>query len=259
MKNLQAGDFSGLAKDYSQNRPNYSINVLNSILGLISKSNSDIDFLDVGAGTGIWTRMVYKKKLKSVTAIEPNYDMRKTGMRDSSELSIKWGKGKAENTLLTSSSFDWVSMASSFHWADFQKATEEFHRILKPGGWFTAIWNPRFIDDNPMLVEIENHINQLNSNIKRISSGLSGITNTLTDKLNSSRYFENVTYIEGRHKIKMKKERYLGAWRSVNDLRVQLGEEKFKKFLDFVEKTLENISLIETTYLSRSWTVKRKD
>ena len=36
-------------------------------------------------------------------------------------------------------------MGSSFHWADTLQALEEFHRILRPGGFFTAIWNPRLL------------------------------------------------------------------------------------------------------------------
>ncbi len=49
-------------------------------------------------------------------------------------------------------------MASSLHWANFDKACDEFHRILRPGGVFVALWNPRFIEANPLLVEIEAQI-----------------------------------------------------------------------------------------------------
>jgi SAM-dependent methyltransferase len=51
-----------------------------------------------------------------------------------------------------------VRMASSLHWANFDKACDEFHRILRPGGVFVALWNPRFIEANPLLVEIEAQI-----------------------------------------------------------------------------------------------------
>ena len=45
-------------------------------------------------------------------------------------------------------------------------------------------------------------------------------------------------YLEGRHVIEMAPDRYLGAWRSVNDLQVQLGPEKFDSFLNFVKKRI---------------------
>jgi hypothetical protein len=51
-----------------------------------------------------------------------------------------------------------VRMASSLDSTDFDNACDEFHRILRPGGVFVALWNPRFIEANPLLVEIEAQI-----------------------------------------------------------------------------------------------------
>ena len=55
---FKAGDFSGLSRHYSKNRLDYSQSVLDALIGLLNKSNNEIDFAYVGAGTGIWTRMV---------------------------------------------------------------------------------------------------------------------------------------------------------------------------------------------------------
>ena len=233
-ESIKAGDFSGLAGNYSSNRPDYSKSVLNALLGMIEVPISSIDFADVGAGTGIWTRMVYSVGVKSVTAVEPNEDMRRYGIRDSEETSINWLAGNAEDTGLDSESMDMLTMASSFHWADFNSATSEFYRVLKDNGRFTALWNPRLIEVNPMLVEIEEHLDTLRPNIERVSSGRSGITNQLTELLENSPLFEDIVYLEGRHVIFMSPERYLGAWKSVNDLRVQLGE-KIRRIFEFCE------------------------
>ena len=184
--------------------------------------------------------------------------MRQNGSSDSQLTKIRWQPGSAESTGLAEASADWLSMASSFHWANFEAATKEFHRVLRPGGLFTALWNPRMIEVNPLLVEIEDHLNTLRPNIKRVSSGRSGITETLTDQLSSSPFFEDVIYLEGRHIIEMRPERYLGAWRSVNDLRVQLGPEKFNAFLVFVEQRIAGLRVIEAAYLTRAWSARRK-
>jgi hypothetical protein len=151
-----------------------------------------------------------------------------------------------------------LRMASSFHWANFDVATEEFHRVLRGGGRFTALWNPRLIEDNPLLVEIEAHLDTLRPDIKRVSSGRSGITETLTEQLWASPCFEDVVYVEGRHVIEMTPERYVGAWRSVNDLRVQLGPENFDTFLAYVEQRIVGLQVIEATYLTRAWSARRK-
>lgn len=257
-QNLQAGDFTGLAKDYSQNRPDYCPSVLNALLGLLDKPKAEVDFVDVGAGTGIWTRMVHRKGVRTITAVEPNDDMRHIGKVDSQRTNISWLVGSAESTGLPDASADWLSMASSFHWANFDLATKEFHRVLRPSGRFTALWNPRLIEANPLLVEIEAYLDTLRPNIKRVSSGRSGITETLSAQLLDSPFFDDVVYVEGCHVINMTPERYLGAWRSVNDLRVQLGPEKFDAFLVFVEQRIAGMKVIEATYLTRAWSACRK-
>ena len=255
---LKLGEFTGLAEDYSRHRPDYCPSVLKALLGLIDVPIADIDFADVGAGTGIWTRMVKAAGVRSVVAVEPHDDMRKAGAGDSNNADIGWLAGCAENTGLPPASCDWLTMASSFHWADFNQATKEFHRVLRPGGRFTALWNPRLIEVNPLFVEIEERARQLRPEMKRVSSGRSGITETLSEQLWASPYFEDVVYLEGRHVIKMSPERYIGAWRSVNDLRVQLGAEKFNEFLAFVEHRVGNLREIEATYLTRAWSARRK-
>lgn len=255
---LRAGDFTGLARDYSSNRPDYCPSVLDALLGLLRKPTRDVDFIDVGAGTGIWTRMVYEAGVKSAIAVEPNEDMRASGVADCEGTGIRWIAGSAESTGLPTASADFVSMASSFHWADFDSAVREFHRLLKPGGRFAALWNPRLIEVNPLLVRIEEKLDQLRPGITRVSSGRSGITETLTDQLRASDYFEDVVYVEGQHVVRMTPQRYIGAWRSVNDLQVQLGAENFEAFLSFVEASVTDVSTIEATYLTRAWSARRK-
>lgn len=250
------GDFTGLAKDYHLHRPDYSGSLLSALLGLLNLPVDSIDFVDVGAGTGIWTRMVAERRPHSVIAVEPNADMRRVGESSPGGNEIVWRAGSAEDTGLSSSSVDWLTMASSFHWADTKVALREFHRVLKPRGHFTALWNPRRIAGNPLLEEIEAEIHTLKPDLVRVSSGLSGITEVLPDLLVDSRLFEDVVYMEARHSILMTPERYVGAWRSVNDLRVQLGPEAFDKFLDFVMRSVENESYIETKYVTRAWSAR---
>lgn len=256
-QNLTAGDFTGLAQNYGLYRPDYSQTILNALLALINPST----IADVGAGTGIWTRMIAnatKNKNCLISAVEPNDDMRSQGIQDSQNLPISWKNGSGENTGLDSNSCDWITMASSFHWTNFDNSTAEFHRVLKPNGWFTALWNPRLIEINPLLVEIENHLHQLQPNLKRVSSGRSGITATLTQQLQNSPYFDEVIYMEAQHTIQMSPQRYLGVWFSVNDIQVQLGKEKFTEFINFIKQKTQNLTSIDATYLTRAWSAKVK-
>ncbi len=253
---VKSGDYTGLANDYSRHRPDYCPSVFNALLGLLNKPVVDVDFIDVGAGTGIWTRMVYRKGVKSVTAIEPNDDMRMAGIADSANTTIRWLAARAEQTGEPASSCDWLTMASSFHWTDFDAATREFHRLLRPQGRFTALWNARLIETNPLLVEIETHLSAMRPNSKRASTDMK---ETLTEQLWASPWFDDVVYMEGRHDIIMTPERYLGVWRSVNELRLQLGEQQFEAFLDFVEQRVAGQPSIKATYATRAWSARRKD
>jgi ubiquinone/menaquinone biosynthesis C-methylase UbiE len=254
---MKHGDFTGLAGDYAKFRPGYAPQVATAILGFLGRDTASVDAVDVGAGTGIWSRMLAKRGLHSVVAVEPNDDMRGQGIETSRDSSVAWRQGSAEATGLPDGSVDLVSMASSFHWADFDKACAEFHRILRPGGVFVALWNPRLIEVNPLLVEIEAQIAKLKPAMQRVSSGRSGLTERLTDLLSAKALFADVLYLEGRHSMKQTPAQYLGAWRSVNDLQVQLGPELFNKFLDYVAQRTAGLASIDTTYLTRAWAARR--
>lgn len=250
------GDFTGLAENYSKFRPAYSPFVLDSLLGLLDKSQADIDFVDVGAGTGIWTRMVAARELGSVTAVEPNADMRSFGIKDSQLTNIKWVEGNGEVTGLGSDSADLLTMASSFHWVDFEKGVDEFSRVLRNNGVFCALWNPRLLEVNPLLVEIENTLYEMAPHIKRVSSGRASFTDTLAKKLTDCKHFSDVIYIEGQHVVQQTQEEYIGVWWSVNDIRVQAGEQCFTAFMEYVKTKVTDLPFIETTYQTRAWVAR---
>ena len=65
--------------------------------------------------------------------------------------------------------------------------------------------------------------------------------------------FSDVLYVEGRHVEKQSPERYIGLWESVNDVRVQAGEEKFRQFIEYIRSVTQNIEFIEAEYLTRAW------
>lgn len=255
---IKAGDFTQLADNYAKYRPGYSETVLDAIFGIIKKKPSEIDFVDIGAGTGIWSREVAKRGCKTVIAIEPNDAMRLEGLKQNSNFSITWLPGSAEETTLPDECADMVSMASSFHWANFGRATKEFHRILKPNGYFCMLWNPRRLELNPMLLEIEDYIYTLMPDISRISSGKSNFVNELSARLEACDLFTDMIHIEGTHTVNLSHEEYLGAWMSVNDIRVQLGEFKFQQFIKYVTDKIDVCPIIHCSYLTRAWIVRKQ-
>lgn len=250
---IRQGDFSFLAKEYIH-RTGYSLSVLRALFLYAQLDPSRTITADVGAGTGKLTENLIELGFKGF-AIEPNDAMRAEGIRLCKNVPFTWSKGSAENTGLHDRCVDWVLMGSSFHWTDSQKALKEFHRILKPGGFFVALWNPRDLND-PFQAEIENWIHEQVPNIKRKSSGAGKYTLDLEKRLIEGGYFKDPIFMEAPHAVKMSKERYLGIWKSVNDVRSQAGEEAFRDILNYISEKVSDKSLITVPYKTRAWMVQ---
>jgi ubiquinone/menaquinone biosynthesis C-methylase UbiE len=255
---MQQGDFSSLAKQYI-NRPAYSEHLLNTLLlytGYLRKV--DYAVADVGAGTGKLTKMLLDRGLH-VTAVEPNDSMRQEGIAHTKGHDASWIAGTGESTGLPRGSIDWILMASSFHWTDPEKSLPEFHRALKPGGYFTALWNPRNIEVSELHTRIERQIYEIVPSIRRISSGSKTCSKRWEEVLVSTGHFSNVIFMEVDQVETMPKERYLGAWRSVNDIQSQAGPQKWAEILSMIEDEIAHLDFVEVPYKNRAWTGQRLD
>ena len=253
---MELGDFTQLAQAY-KNLTGYSLTVLQVIQAYIEKKNGPVSAVaDVGAGTGKLTENLAQLGLRGF-AVEPNDAMREEGMRlFAGQTSFTWSKGLAEVTGLPDSCVDWVLMGSSFHWADAPVALREFYRILKPGGCFTAIWNPRDLERSPFHMDIECAIQEMVPHLKRVSSGSRMNMTDMEEKLLCTTCFEDLFLIEGPHEAVMSKERYMGAWRSVNDIHAQAGDALFEEILQMIEEKISGLKEITVPYLSRAFTVR---
>lgn len=251
---MQHGDFTELAKFY-YNRPGYSLEVIEMLASYIKSKMKveDLKVADVGAGTGKLTENLIQSGFSGY-AVEPNDAMRKEGIKACEGKGFVWSKGSAEMTGLPDQSVDWVLMGSSFHWTNPQEALKEFHRILRPGGFFTAIYNPRDIQKNKLHMEIEQGVQEIVPELQRVSSG--ALQKDIAEKLLGTEYFSNLMFVEAAHEEKMTKKRYMGAWYSVNDIRVQAGEERFNQILQMIEEKIQPLDTVIVPYKIRAWTVR---
>lgn len=76
------------------------------------------------------------------------------------------------------------------------------------------------------------------------------------EALLSTGHFGRLIFMEAPHTVVMTKERYLNAWRSVNDIQVQAGQILFEKIMDEISLCLSQIDEIEVPYKTRAWTVQ---
>jgi SAM-dependent methyltransferase len=139
------GRFTGLAQTYAQFRPSYPAHAIDFIMARCGLGKESV-LIDVGCGTGIASRLFGARGV-NVIGIEPNTEMRCTAaaMGDGAEAApnVEYREGRAESTGLAAGVADAVLCAQAFHWFEPVPTLQEFHRILKPGGWTILMWNER--------------------------------------------------------------------------------------------------------------------
>lgn len=122
--------FGAGATNYQAGRPGYPREVLERCL---PPGASEV--LDLAAGTGPLTAGLLDLGL-AVTAVEPLDDMR--ALIPAAATAIA---GTAEDIPLADESVDAVFVGQAWHWFDIPRAVAEIHRVLRPGGTLTPMWN----------------------------------------------------------------------------------------------------------------------
>ncbi len=89
--------------------------------------------LEVGAGTGWWSRVLARRGA-SVTAVEPSSAMRRVGEGRGTE-PVVWVRASAEHLPAADASFDVVLLMTVLEFlAEPERALGEAWRVLRPGG-----------------------------------------------------------------------------------------------------------------------------
>jgi len=236
-------DYSKLAKSYSKRAP-YSKKALDSMCEIIKHCKN---ICDIGAGTGFLSKELHKRGF-SITAVEPNDEMRKYGCLYTRNLNIIWKKGCAENIPENDNIFDCITYGSSFNVVNKEKALEEAFRIVKPQGYFACMWNHRNLKD-PIQKEIENIIKK---NIKEYSYG--DRRQDQMDVLIQSRLFSDIQFISDKFIYKHKLKDVIDAWNSHGTLFFQ-AKNKFSQIVFEIEEYLKNLNMpfINIPYETKIW------
>lgn len=148
---METNQFDSKGMPYKKYRPTYPNDVLNHLISEQIITQESV-VADIGSGTGIFT-MQLQPFVKTVYAVEPNEDMRKTAERDfQNKVAIHSIHASAEKTTLSDNSIDCITAAQAFHWFDRDSFKKECQRILKPHGHVVLIWNDRNQND-PIIKE----------------------------------------------------------------------------------------------------------
>ena len=110
-----------------------------------------LDVLDVGAGTGKFTRFLARDSALDVSVIEPDDEMRKVLVRQSPEVTVLIGR--AESVPADDASFDAVFSSSAWHWFRQPDADERIRPRAARRRRALCLWNG-FSRDVPWMAEL---------------------------------------------------------------------------------------------------------
>lgn len=136
------GRFSNRADEYARYRPTYPREAIDALLYGLGAPET-LHALDVGAGTGISSRLLAERGVR-VTAVEPNREMREAAAPDAR---VSFVDGTAEAIPVADGAADLVLAAQAFHWFRAEPSVREMARALRPGGRLALMWNRRSTHD----------------------------------------------------------------------------------------------------------------
>jgi SAM-dependent methyltransferase len=102
--------------------------------------------LEIGAGTGKATRRLLELGANPLIAIEPDQRLADFMRETIACKALKVVVAPFEDVSLGKGLFDLAVSATAFHWLDEGPALEKIASLLRPGGWWAAMWN-EFRDD----------------------------------------------------------------------------------------------------------------
>lgn len=134
----RALSFDAVAGQYDAARPGYPPVLFDAVEELSGRPLRGSRVIDVGAGTGIATRLL-RERGADVTAVEPGPGMAAQLRRTLPDTPLVRAFGDA--LPIADASVDLVTYAQSWHWTDPARSVPEALRVLRPGGALALWWN----------------------------------------------------------------------------------------------------------------------
>ncbi|KAJ6630847.1 S-adenosyl-L-methionine-dependent methyltransferase [Mycena sp. CBHHK59/15] len=172
----QTGFGSGTNELYDRARPSYQPLALSHIRDAVK--TTPINVVEVGAGTGIFTRAFlahpqWTSALNELRAVEPSKGMCDVFTKNVSDERVSITQGTFEKTGIEDGWADIVIVAQAFHWCpDFARASAEFARILKPTGVLALIWNLEDRDSAKWVAQVRDRIERHENGSPQFRLGL---------------------------------------------------------------------------------------
>lgn len=153
--------FDPVSGDYSRFRPDYPASLLTDLVACVASPQiKPVRWIDVGCGTGIFTRQLAKALPASacLMGVEPSERMREQAASHGDDIS--YVKGTAEALPAQNGDIDAVSAATAAHWFDRPRFYSEAMRVLKGGGILAIVEYIRDVENSPAAAALEAYLAQ---------------------------------------------------------------------------------------------------
>jgi ubiquinone/menaquinone biosynthesis C-methylase UbiE len=178
--------FDRAADVYDRVRPEYPPAAVDWLIEEL-RIGPDSTVVDLAAGTGKLTKALLARARARVIAVEPSRAML-ARLREVVPAADAH-EGTAEDIPLPEACADAVTVAQAFHWFANERALDEMHRVLRPGGRMALAWNRRDLDapahaalDELLRPYEEPHIPRHKSDDWRIAVGQTKLFRPLATK-----------------------------------------------------------------------------
>ncbi len=240
-------DFTTLAATYDY-RPDYCASLIHDLFVAMRLPRGE-RVLDVGAGTGKLTVHLCAHGF-DVLAMEPNARMRAIGLTKQSLSRARWVAGRGEALPVTAMSVGLVSFGSSFNVVNTSTALDECARVLRPGGFWLAVYNHRDLDD-PLQRAVEDvihrHIPGFDYGRRRASPA---------GELSAHGAFDDFASNERRFVATISTHDWMQAWCSHATLQRQAGD-RLPGILAEIHALVSAQTTLQVPYSTRAWTARR--
>jgi len=191
-------DFGKTSLDYSKYRDIYPDSMYQKLFEL-GIGRKDQKILDLGTGTGVLPRAMYKygAHFTGIDIAEEQIEYaKKLSEKENMEISFK--TCSAESTGFDANQFDVITSIQSFVYFDKEKIVPEIKRILKNNGKIVIVWMAWLPFESSIAAETETLVLQYNPKWTGAGYKRSGITLNFTPEIleteNEISYTENLQF-----------------------------------------------------------------